>query len=137
MTVLRYLESHANNEAESRLYQFVLQDKARHVTYGLDHLRYAIAHEEDMALVMQQLLFIGDRIFNRELKDNVLREALAVVFAGGISDAATVGMAEYREMMRDFVRRYVDTCEWLGVKRNLEMMPPRMTQYLAGGVDES
>ncbi|MEJ2088111.1 MAG: hypothetical protein P8Y69_06485 [Gammaproteobacteria bacterium] len=133
MTMLRFLESHAYNEAEATLYRRVLQDKARHMSYGLDHLQFAIAHQEDMALIMQQLLFIGDRIFSRELKDHVLREALAVVFAGGIEDAGTEGMAEYRRMMETFMATYIDTCEWLGVKRNIEMMPPRMNQYLVRG----
>jgi hypothetical protein len=133
MTMLRFLESHAYNEAEATLYRRVLQDKARHMSYGLEHLQFAIAHQEDMALIMQQLLFIGDRIFSRELKDHVLREALAVVFAGGIEDAGTEGMAEYRRMMETFMATYIDTCEWLGVKRNIEMMPPRMNQYLVRG----
>jgi hypothetical protein len=107
-----------------------MQDKARHMTYALEHLQYSIAHQEDMALIMQQLLFIGDRIFARELKDNVLREALAIVFAGGIEDAGTRGMAVYRQMMQDFMRDYVGTCNWLGVKRNPEMIPRRMAEYL-------
>jgi hypothetical protein len=133
MTMLRYLEKHANNEAESLLYRYTLQDKARQQSYGLEHLQFAIAHQEDMALIMQQLLFIGDRIFARELHDHVLPEALAVVFAGGIEEAGSEGMAEYRRMMRDFMADYVGTCEWLGVKRNPEMMPRTMAQYLDQG----
>ena len=130
MTMLRYLEKHACNEAEAVLYRYTLQDKARHLTYGLEHLQFAIAHQEDMTLIMQQLMFIGDRVFARELKDHVLAEALAIVFAGGLADAATTGMATYRMMMGDFMKTYLGTCAWLGVKRNPEMMPPRMTQYL-------
>ena len=98
-----------------------------------DTIQVILENQEDMTLIMQQLLFIGDRIFARELKDHVLREALAVVFAGGIEDAGTTGMAEYRRMMQSFMQRYIETCEWLGVKRNPEMMPQRMTQYLPAG----
>jgi hypothetical protein len=133
LTMLRYLERHAYNEAESLLYRYALQDKARHMTYALEHLQFACAHQEDMSLILQQLLFIGDRIFARELKDHVLREALAVVFAGGIEEAGTAGMAEYHRMMGDFMRAYVGACEWLGVKRNPETMPPSMARYLTGG----
>jgi hypothetical protein len=130
MTMLRYLERLATNPAERVLCQRVLQDKARHLTYGIEHLQYAIAHQDDMALILQQLLFIGDRIFARELKDKVLREALAIVFAGGLEHAATEGMAEYERMMRDFVRTSVGTCEWLGVKRDPAMMPGGLARYL-------
>ncbi len=130
LTMLRYLERYAANDAERFIYRRVMQDKARHQTYALDHLQYSIAHKESMALIMQQLLFIGDRVWRREHKDNVLREALAIVFAGGLDDASTRGMAVYRSMMKDFMTNYVATCEWLGVKRNLEMMPRSLTQYL-------
>jgi hypothetical protein len=132
MTMLRYLEAHAHNPAEEQLYRYALQDKARHMTYGLEHLQYSIAHQDDMALIMQQLLFIGDRVWAREMDDHVLSEALAIVFAGGIEDAGTTGMAIYRQMMSEFMHTYVDTCNWLGVKRNLDLMPPSMTRYLKG-----
>jgi len=45
--------------------------------------------------------------------------------------AGTEGLATYRRMMGDFMRRYLDTCSWLGVELEPKLMPPRMTQYLA------
>lgn len=131
LTLLRHLEPAAQNEAEAALYRHALEDKARHLTYALGHLRYAMAHQPDLPLVMQQLLLIGHAIFARELKDNVLREALAIVFAGGLEDAADTGLARYRRMMGDFMRRYLRTCAWLGIELNPEQMPPRLTRYLA------
>lgn len=133
MTMLRYLEKHATNRAETLLYSYALQDKARHLTYALDHLKFAISQQDDMVQIIQQLLFIGDRVFARELHDHVLREALAVVFAGGIEEAATVGMAEYERMMRDFMASYRARAEWLGVKRKPETMPGSLVRYLAAG----
>jgi hypothetical protein len=130
MTLLRYLERAACNDAERSLYGHALEDKARHQTYALEHLRYAVAHQSDMRLILQQLLLIGHAIFARELKDNVLREALAVIFAGGIEDAGSTGLATYRRMMGDFLRRYLDSCAWLGVDIDPKLMPPRLTQYL-------
>jgi hypothetical protein len=130
MTMLRYLEKHAHNDAEAVLYRYALQDKSRHLRYGLEHLQFAISQQDDNRLVLQQLLFVGERIFAREMKDHVLREALAVVFAGGIEDAGNEGMAEYQAMMGDFLRSYLDTCRWLGVPRNLEMLAPAMARYL-------
>ncbi len=132
LTLLRFLEQHAHNEAEATLYRYVLQDKGRQMTYGLEHLRFACAHKEDMKLILEQILFIGDRIFAREMKDHVLREALAVVFAGGVREAGTVGMAEYRRMMQAFMSAYLDACRWLGVQRDLERMPPSLRRYASG-----
>ncbi len=130
VTMLRYLERAACNEAERRLYAYALEDKARHLTYGLEHLQYAIAHHQDMRLIMARLLLIGHGVFSRELKDNVLREALAIVFAGGLDGAAREGMTVYRRMMADFMNRYLGACAWLGVEVDPKTMPPRMTQYL-------
>jgi len=130
LTMLRYLEKHAYNDAEAALYRYTLQDKSRHLRYGLEHLQFAISQQDDTRPMLQQLLFIGERIFARELKDHVLREALAVVFAGGIEEAGSEGMAEYQRMMSDFLETYLATCRWLGVERNLELMPHTMAQYL-------
>ena len=59
-----------------------------------------------------------------------VREALAVVFAGGIENAGSAGMAVYREMMTDFMGTYLGHCSWLGVKRNLDMMPQFLIQFV-------
>jgi len=130
--MLRYLERYAHNDAERVMYQFALEAKARHLTYGFDHLRYSIAHDDDRRQVMQMLFFIGDRIWAREQADHVLREALSIIFAGGLENAETEGLAIYNRMMRDFMNEYVGVCDWLGVKRDLASMPSRMTQYLNG-----
>jgi hypothetical protein len=127
--MLRFLERAAHNDAERALYRYALQDKARHVTYGLEHLKYAIAQRDDMKLVLQQLFFFGDRAFARELKDPVLREALAITFAGGVEEAATEGMAEYTRMMQAFMARYLESCRWLGVPRDRATLPQRLAQY--------
>ncbi len=133
MTMLRYLEKYAYNEAERSIYEKALECKARQMTYGLEHLQYSIAHGDERRAIMQTLLFIGDRVWNREMKDHVLREALSIVFAGDLVHAPTEGYAVYKAMMGDFMHAYMDTCKWLGVERNLEMIPASMTSYLFEG----
>ena len=97
---------------------------------GLEHLQYAVAHTPDMSRILQTLFFIGDRILAREMEDNVLREALAIVFGGSIEAARGEGMLIYREMMREFMTTYMDTCAWLGAPRDRALMPPVLTGYL-------
>lgn len=130
LTIYRYLERHAYNDAERCIYQRVIEDKSRHMTYALDHLHYSVAHVDAQRQVLGTLLFIGDRIFARELKDPVLREALAIIFGGGIEGARGAGMETYHAMMRDFMKRYLDSCRWLGIPRNIEMMPKGMARYV-------
>ena len=130
MTMLRWLERFAHNDAERFIYGHVIADKARHLAYGLEHLKYSVAHVEDQARVLATVLFIGDRIFSRDLRDPVLREALAIVFGGGIEGARGAGMDAFEAMMRDFMQSFQRCCKWLGIPRSVEAMPKDMRRYL-------
>ena len=129
MTLYRYLERHAYNDAERCIYGHALADKARHVTYGLEHLKFAIAHVEDQRAVAATLLAIGDGGFARDLADPVQREALAIVFGRGIDGAKREGMAIYEQMMRDFLQTHLAYCGWLGVPRNPAALPPPLKSF--------
>src|SRR5262245_1234548 len=115
-TIYRYLDRYAQNAAARAIFAHCVDDKARHLTYGIDHLRYAVTHQDDQNLILQQLCIIGERVLVRELKDVVLREALAVIFGGGIA-GANEGLLVHRQMMSDYIQRYLDTLKWLGVER--------------------
>ena len=128
LTIYRYGERFANNPAEKILFARAMADKARHVAYGLQHLRHAITHQHDKALVFNQLLGIGERIFVRELADPAVLEPLAIIFGGGI-EGARAGMAQVRRMMADWARGYLSATEWLGVSRDSKF-PKELAQYL-------
>ena len=129
MTLYKYLGRHAHNDAERFIYGHALADKARHVTYALDHLKYATAHADDVLQVVRTLIAIGEGGLTRDLRDPVLAEALAVIFAGGVAKAAGRGMAVYGDMMRDYVGTYLGYCQWLGVPRDPARLPPPLNEY--------
>ena len=129
MTMYRYLERYANNEAERVIYQNVMQDKARFVTYGLDHLKFATAHVSEKKNIFATLLAIGDRILGRDLDDPVQREALAIIFGNGIKGARKQGMEIYNRMMRDFLAWHTECCAWLDIPRSSATMPDSLKQY--------
>ena len=116
MTLYRYGEAFATNPADNFIFGHCLQDKARHLAYGMSHLRYAITHAPDKALVFQRLLAVGEAVLARELNDPVLSEALAVVMGGGL-EGAQAGMRQVRRLMRDFVGQYLRYAEQLGIGR--------------------
>jgi hypothetical protein len=126
-TIYRYLERHAHSAAERAIFGYCLQDKARHLTYGIDHLRYAVNHQDDQNLILQQLCIIGERVLVREFADPVLREALTIVFGGGI-DGAEAGARVHRQLMSDYVERYLATLKWLGVERKM-MFPEELAAW--------
>ena len=129
MTLYRYLERYAHNDAERFIYGHALADKARHVTYGMEHLKFAIAHVEDQRQVVATLLAIGDVGLARDFSDPVLKEALAIVFGGGIAGARRHGMEVFHDLMRDFLKTHLDYCRWLDVPRNPDAWPPVLKEF--------
>lgn len=129
MMMYRYLHRYANSDAEREIYARCLQDKARHLAYGLDHLHYAINHQDDQRQILRTVLVLGENTIARELRDPVLCEALAIVFGGGIDAAATHGMDEVEHMLGDWLRYYHACCKWLGIDRT-RMVHPVLAQYL-------
>ena len=128
LTIYRYGERFAHNRAEQVLFGRAMQDKARHVAYGLQHLRYAVTHQPDKAIVFERLLNVGEQVFARELRVPALLEPLAVIFGGGI-EGARAGMRQVHQMMGDYVRRYLASTDWIGVNR-AEALPTDLAQYL-------
>jgi hypothetical protein len=127
-TIYRYGERFAHNPAEKVLFGHALQDKARHTAYGLQHLRYAVTHKQDKALVFQRLLNIGERVFAREMKEPVMLEPLAIIFGGGI-EGGKAGMRVVHQMMGDFVRTYLASTDWIGIHRGAAF-PKDLSRYL-------
>ena len=132
LTLYKYLERYAHNDAERFIYSHALADKARHVTYGLEHLKYAIAHVDDQRQVVGTLIAIGEGVVARDVRDPVLGEALAIVFGGGVAGARRRGMDVYRELMGDYLATHFAFCQWLDLPRVPERMPPPLNTFVAG-----
>ncbi len=128
LTLYRHGLKFAHSAAEREIFSRCIQDKSRHLAYALDHLRYAINQQEDQGLILEQVLAIGEGVFVRELADPVLREALAILFAGGIKGAARKGMRQVDRLLGDYVREYAAICTWLGLGRG-QALVPGLAQY--------
>lgn len=127
-TLYRYGEMFAHNPAEKMLFARCVQDKARHIAYGLSHLRYATSHNPDKVIVFSRLMNIAERVFERELQDPVLKESLAIIFGGGIEGAQS-GMRQFERMMGDFARQYLANMEHIGVQRE-SGFPQGLAKYM-------
>jgi hypothetical protein len=129
MHVLRGLLGAAHNDAERMIFAKAIEDQARHLTYGYDHIKYALSHQPGQADIVQTLLFLGEVMMGAELEESTIKPALAIVFGGGIAGGRTVGMETYLHLVGDFVRNYLAVCEWLGVPR-AEGLHPLLKKYL-------
>ena len=80
----QYLEKYAKNPAEQYIAAHVMQDKARHVAYGITHLKYVMMHRADRRDEIQRYLDKGEgMMLQDDRKDPATREAFAIYFAGG------------------------------------------------------
>ena len=130
LNLLRHGHAFAHNDAERVIFAHCMQDTSRHLVYALDHLRYAVAHQEDQALILQTFLTVGESIFARELKDPALREALAIVYGGGIEGARGEGMTKAVGVFKAWVNHYLECCEYIGVPQRATLHPG-LAKYLA------
>lgn len=129
--LLTGLLSSAHNDAESFIYSHMLEDHARHMTYGYDHLKYAATHHEGATAIMGTLLSIGEGLMASELDDGVVKSAMAIIFGGGIEGGRTHGMQRYLQLVREFLEDYLSVCSWLGIDRE-ETLHPKLKGYLEG-----
>lgn len=130
LLLYRYGEAYAHNPAEKQLFRRCIQDKARHMAYGMAHLKYAVDEKgSDYALGLRRLMGGVERDLASEMKDPVLWEALAIYIAGSVDHMAE-GMAEVKNLQRRYMEEYLARMKWIGVDKTLENLDQDLAAYL-------
>ena len=130
LMLYRYGEAYALNPAEKQLFRLCIQDKARHLAYGMAHVKYAISEQGDeFALGMLRMMSGVERDMATEMKDPVLWEALAIIFGGGLENIAS-GMEVVRELQRRYVNEYMARMQWVGIDKKLDNLAPGLAAYV-------
>ena len=91
LTVFRTGELMAYNEAERRIYRLAAQDEARHVAFGVMHMRYLSEIEPERREEVHCYLDEGERGLvagnqNPTSIDTPASEALAILLGGGVKN---------------------------------------------------
>jgi hypothetical protein len=125
LTVAEYAygEKHARNDAEQFIFARSLQDKARHVAYGITHLKYVLMRRQDRREELHRYLDKGEgMLVTDDTKDSATKAAFALYFGGGKANLSQ-GLAEYRAMRATFVRQYLERLKWATLDRTERMNP--------------
>lgn len=117
-----FCEAYAPTAAEKLLFRFAMQDKARHVAYGIAHLRYVLLHKHDRRLELERYLDKGEALLVADDRDTATREAFAVFFAGG-KDKIAGGLEIYEAMRRRQVQQYLERLRWATIERAGKLNP--------------
>jgi len=126
-----YGEMYAKNPAEKFIFGHVLQDKARHLNYGVSHLKYVLLNRPERRDEMQRYLDKAEAMsMMDERKDASQREAYAIYFAGG-KDRIEEGLGTYRQMRARGVQQYLARLRWATLDRR-ERLNPGLRAYIEG-----
>ena len=130
LVLYRYGEAYAHNPAEKYMFRRCMEDKSRHVAYGMTHLKYACdVKGADFATGLSRVMRGAEGDQAKEMQDPVLWEALAIVFGGGISHMAE-GMKTVKVLQRQYVEQYLARMQWIGVDQNANNMGPGLAAFL-------
>lgn len=130
LLLYRYGEAYAHNATDQMLFRRCLQDKARHLAYGMAHLRYAIQHKgPDYILGLQRVLIGVEYDLATEMRDPVLWEALAIICGSGIQHLPA-GMAIVKHLQQQYLEDYLRRLQWLGVAKTVQDLAPELQAYI-------
>ncbi|HYM16315.1 MAG TPA: hypothetical protein VEZ14_12220 [Dehalococcoidia bacterium] len=122
-------EKYAKNAAEQYIFGHAMQDKARHVAYGITHLKYVLLHRADRREEVQRYLDKGEgMLLQDDKKDPATREAFGIYF-GGSREKIGEGLRIYDAMRRRHVEQYLARLKWATLDR-ADRLAPGLRAYI-------
>lgn len=128
LTLYRYGEAFAHNPAEKFIFSHCIQDKSRHLAYGLAHLRYAVSHRSDEIPSIHHLLEGVELQVAKDLSDPALFEPLAIIFGDGLKEMRS-GIRYVNLLIKGYVIQYLNFCDGIGVPRR-DVLSEGLSKYL-------
>ena len=130
LLLYRYGEAYARNRADKFLFRKCLEDKARHLAYGMAHVKYAVENQPDgFGRGLNNLMRGVERDLVQDLKDPVLWEALAIIIGGGVANIAQ-GMAVVEDFKQRYIEDYLKRLQWVGINKAESNLAPELAAFL-------
>jgi hypothetical protein len=125
-------EHTAHNDAEALIFRLVMQDTARQLAYGVQHLRYFLSKKIERRAEIHNYLNKAEAVFAfDDQKDVPLREALIILLGGGTSaEQVSDGMAKLEYFRARWVRDYLSRLAAAGFPERREKLHPLLKQYV-------
>lgn len=135
LLLCRYGEWYGATATEKKLFRLAAQDKARHLAYGMAHLKYAIEKKgAGYGLGLKRLLIGAEQDLLKELRDPVLWEALAIVFGGGLHHI-DAGMEVVKQLRQHYMEEYVRRIQWVGIDKTMDDLVPGLQEFLSSATE--
>ena len=121
-------EAYAPSAAEKLIFRLAMQDKARHIAYGIAHLKYVLLHKEERRKELEHYLDKGEAMLVADDKDAATREAFAILLVGS-SEKIQQGLEMYGMMRAHQVRQYLGRLRWATIERE-EKLNSTLRSYI-------
>jgi len=118
----QYCEAYAPSAPEKLIFRMAMQDKARHLAYGVGHLKYVLLHRAERRQELDRYLDKGEALLIADDKDTATREAFAILFGGG-KEKIHEGLQVYEQMRRRQVRQYLERLRSATIERAPNLNP--------------
>ena len=130
LLLYRFGTHFATNPVDRKLFALCLQDKARHMAYGMAMLKSSVAVKGvDFGVSLRRILGSIEKDMAGELRDPVLWEAMAVIAGGSIAGMAN-GMAAVERLRSGYVRQYLIRLRYAGINKQEGALHPDLAALL-------
>ena len=130
MLLYRFGMHYATNAVDRKLFGLSLQDKARHMAYGMAMLKLTVAVKGvDFGVSLRRILGSIEKDMAGEMKDPVLWEAMAII-AGGSVAGMTEGMIAVNKLRTHYVRQYLTRLHYVGIQKQESALHPDLVTVL-------
>ncbi len=124
LTLFRQGEFLAPTEVEKKIFSLCMQDEARHVAYGVKHLKYLLERHPERESEIHSILEVGEQaIFSLTLEPQT-SEPRAILAGGGL-DNIELGMARMAFIYEKQVHEYLQRLKVAGIDRESSLSIPR------------
>ena len=130
LLLYRFGTHFATNPVDRKLFALCLQDKARHMAYGMAMLKSSVAVKGvDFGVSLRRILGSIEKDMAGELRDPVLWEAMAIIAGGSIAGMAS-GMAAVERLRSGYVRQYLTRLRYAGINKQEGALHPDLAALL-------
>jgi len=115
------------SQADRQLFEKTANDLRRHLTYGVDHLKFYIRHDEANLERVHNWLNRGEAMLAADLRrDTALREA----FILALGDTVQEGKERLKELRQRQLQKYLRTLEAASVYDRAERLLPAFQEVI-------
>jgi hypothetical protein len=130
LTLFRQGEFLAPTEVEKKIFRLCMQDEARHVAYGVKHLKYFLERHPEREPAIHAMLDVGEQaIFSLTLEPQTWGPR-AILAGGGLANIEQ-GMARMAFIYGKQVKEYLNRLRIAGLDREPRLTIPKDIPYEA------